>query len=259
MTPPAGRDRVRQILNATFAVGQIVAPFVPFLFGVGRPLGEGEQSVAVNPTAPPAPAFAIWGVLFPAALAYAVYQAAPSRAANPHLRRVGWLTATGLALTTGWVLWSVLSGISPAGDVVFSAAILACYLAVLVRAANMGVGIGSRFVTVPFSLTAGWLTVALGVNAATLLVLPPAGLPPEVVAISVVALAAVAGAGVPRLVGGAVWYALPVAWGLGWIAAGNLSSGGSEVVAVSAAAAAMLVVGLALFARPGRPPSPEVA
>jgi hypothetical protein len=240
MTRVSAIDLIRQFLNVAFALGQIVASFVPELTGVGRRLGDGEPSVAVNPAAPPGPAFSIWGVLFPAVLAYAVYQAAPLRAGSPLLRRVGWLTAVALALTTAWVLWSVLAGIPRSGDVTFAAAVLACYLAALGRAE--GPVSKEKFVTIPVSLMAGWLTVALGVNVSALLVLPPVELLPQPVAVAVVASAGAAGVIVPRLVGGKGWYSLPVAWGLAWVAAGNLSSDGSTVVAVAAAVAATFVL-----------------
>jgi hypothetical protein len=240
MTRATSLDRVRQALNGVFAVGQIVASFVPELTGVGRRLGDGEPGVALNPAAPPGPAFAIWTVLFPAVLAYAVYQAAPSRAASPLLRRIGWLTAAALVLTTAWVLGSVLLGLRPAGDLAFAGAVAACYLAALGRAA--GPGFGERFVTVPVSLMAGWLTVALGVNAAAFFILPPVALPPVPVAVTVLGAAAVAGVCVPRFVGGGPWYVVPVAWGLAWVAAGNFAAEGSRLVAGVAVCGAILVL-----------------
>jgi hypothetical protein len=240
MNPMAHADRTRQALNVVFAVGQIVAPFVPEFTGVGRPLGEGAPGVAVNPAAPPGAAFAIWAVLFPAVLAYAAYQAAPSRADDRLLRRVGWLTAAALALTTSWVLWSVLAGIPPAGDVVFAASSLACYLTALGRAA--GSASGTRYVTIPVSLMAGWLTVALGVNVSALLVSPPVGLPPLPVALLVISSAGAAGVIVPRLLGCGYWYALPIAWGVASVACGNLARDGSPAVVGVAAVAATAVL-----------------
>jgi hypothetical protein len=248
MTPATPVDRARQALNVLLALGQIAASFIPELTGYGRPLGEGEPGVTVNPAAPPGPAFAIWAILFPAVLAYAVYQAAPARATDPLLRRTGWFTAAALALTTAWVSQSQLAGVSPAIDTAFSAAILMCYLAAL-----EGVGWGPRmfwFVTVPVALMAGWLTVALGVNLAAALIATGA-LPGAVVAGAVIVFAGAAGVLVLWLFGGGVWYAGPVVWGLAWVAAGNLGAGGSPAVAAVAGAAALLVV--AAVARSRRP------
>jgi hypothetical protein len=251
MMPVTPADRARQALNLTLAVGQIAATFVPPLTGYGRPIGDGAAGVAVNPAAPPGPAFAIWGLLFPAVVAYAVYQAAPRRAADPLLRATGWLTAAALALTVAWVSVSQLVGIPAAADAGFSGVILACYLTALAW-----VGRGPRlwwFVAVPVALMAGWLTVAFGVNLAAALV-ATGTLPGAAVAGEVVALAGAAGVLVPWLLGGGGWYAGPVAWGLGWVAVGNLGAGGSAAVAGIAAAAGLLVVAAVLpFRRPPRP------
>jgi hypothetical protein len=88
MTRASPADRARHGLNVLLAVGQVAASFLPELAGYGRPLGEGEPGVTANPAAPPGPAFAIWGLLFPAVLAYAVYQGAPRRAAVRHVDRL---------------------------------------------------------------------------------------------------------------------------------------------------------------------------
>lgn len=62
-------------------------------------------------TPPPGPAFAIWALLFPAVLAYVVYQAAPRRAADPLLRTTGWLTvAFGVNLVAAVTATDVLPG-----------------------------------------------------------------------------------------------------------------------------------------------------
>lgn len=240
-------DRARQALNVLLAVGQVAASFIPALTGYGRPLGENEPGVAANPAAPPGPAFAIWGLLFPAVIAYAVFQAAPTRAADPLLRRTGWLTVSALALTVAWVSVSQLAGIPPAADAGFAAVILACYLAALTRA-----GWGPRLyrsVTVPVALVAGWLTVAFGVNLSAALI--ATGILPGLIAAgAVAALAGAAGLVVPWLLGGGVWYAGPVAWGLGWVAAGNLGPDGSTTVAAVAGAAAVLVLAAAVGSRP---------
>src|SRR5688572_30266406 len=114
MTPVTSVDRVRQALNVLLAVGQIAASFIPALTGYGQPIGDGDAGVGVNPAAPPGPAFVIWGLLFPAVLAYAVYQATPGRAADPLLRTTGWLTAPALALTVAWVSASQLVSVSAA-------------------------------------------------------------------------------------------------------------------------------------------------
>jgi hypothetical protein len=238
MAPASPADRVRQALNVLLAVGQIAASFIPALTGYGWPIGEGEPEVTANPAVPPGPAFAIWGLLFPAVLAYAVYQAAPQRATDPLLRPTGWLPVAALALTVVWVSGFQLAGIPAVADAGFSAAVLACYLAALARVGN-----GSWlwwFVPIPVALMAGWLTVALWVNLAAALV--STGLPGVPVACVVPVGAGFASVSVPWLFGGGLWFVGPVAWGLGWVGAGNLAAGGSLVVAVVAGATALLVV-----------------
>lgn len=241
MTPARPADRARQAVVLVAAVGQIAATFGPPLLGVGRPLGEGDADGAANPVNPPGPAFAIWGLLFPAALLYALYQAAPRRAADPLLRRVGWPTAAAFAVTAAWVALSQLVGIPPAADVAFSAAVLAGYLIALARLGPAP----PRAVAAAVGLSGGWLTVALGVNVAAA-VLAGGSAPPTAVAVGVVAAAGTAGMVVGRAVGGGRWYAGPVAWGLAWVAGGNLAAGGNPAVATAAGLAALLVVAAAL-------------
>lgn len=240
MTSTRPADRARQVAVLLAAAGQVVATFAPPLLGLGRPLGEGDADGPANPVNPPGPAFAIWGLLFPAALLYAAYQAAPRRAAEPLLRRVGWPTAAAFAVTAAWVALSQLVGISPAADAGFSAAVLAGYLTALARLGPAS----PRVVAAAVGLSAGWLTVALGVNVAAA-VLAGGYAPAPVVAVAVVAAAGAAGVVVGRAAGSR-WYAGPVAWGLAWVAGGNLAAGGEPAVAVAAGLAAVLVVAAAL-------------
>ena len=83
------RDNARQAANViavviTLAVNAL-ANIIPFN---GQTTGEVSDRFQVF-FVPAGYVFAIWGVIYLALIAFAVYQALPSQTANPRLRRVG--------------------------------------------------------------------------------------------------------------------------------------------------------------------------
>ena len=116
--------------------------------------------------------FSIWSVLYLSQIAFAVYQALPAQAANPHLRAVRWPFVAACLFNAVWIVaWHALA-------VPASFALMLGLLGSLVVAYNR-LGIGLRPATtgaeswlarVPVSLYLGWITVATVANAVALLV-----------------------------------------------------------------------------------------
>src|ERR1035437_9347747 len=89
--------------NVTFAITQILAGFVPQIFGWG--MGVGQQSASSQtPVIPAGYAFSIWGLIFALFVAYAIYQALPKNRENELLRQVGFYTLGAFLFCTVWEL-----------------------------------------------------------------------------------------------------------------------------------------------------------
>ncbi|MDR9391317.1 MAG: hypothetical protein RI554_04735 [Trueperaceae bacterium] len=167
--PPA--DRVRQGLVAASIVATIaangLANAIPFF---GRTTADVS---AAYPTAftPAGYVFGIWGVIYLALVAHAVWQARAARARDPRLRRAApWIVASGAA-NVGWLLaWH-------ADLPVLAALLLAALLGVLIRideAFRAGptdpdprrARAFAAFARTPFRIYLGWVSVATAANLA---------------------------------------------------------------------------------------------
>ena len=192
--------------------------------------------------------FSIWGVIYLALLAFAVYQALPAQRENPHLRRIGYLFALSCLANVVWLfLWHY--EVFPL-TIVAMLALLALLIAIYLR---LGVGrvrvstAETWLVHVPFSIYLGWVTVATIANATSLLDYlqwSGWGISPEVWTV-IMLVAGVAIASAVSLTRGDIAYMLVIVWAFAGIA---VKHAGTLVVAISAwvmtaAVAVMLVVG----------------
>jgi hypothetical protein len=248
------KDRVRQWVNVLAVVGMVVinglANALPFN---GLTTGEISDRFEVY-FVPAAYVFSIWGLIYVALAAFAVYQALPAQRENPRLRRVGYLFALSCAANAAWIfLWHY--EVFPATLAVMLALLL------LLIAIYLRLGIGRTQVStaekwlarVPFSIYLGWITVATIANVTSLLDYLKWGgwgISPE--AWTVIML--VAGTGIAAAVSltrGDVAYMLVIVWAFAGIA---VKHAGTPVVATTAWAttavnALMLVVGAVLKRR----------
>jgi hypothetical protein len=158
-------------------------------------------------------AFAIWGVIYAWLLAYAVYQLVPGWASDSALRRFGWPSAISM-FAIG--VWLVAAGADWRWATVGLIALAAVSL--IVPLASPLDSIGRRdvlLIVTPLALLAGWLTIATGLNAIT--VLTSEGLVSAEAATGW-ALGGVAASVAVTLVvfmrGHVVAYPIPVIWGL---------------------------------------------
>ena len=153
-------DLARQAANVSGALFQVGATFL-------AAAGISEQTGRSTPLIEPALyAFFIWGVIFALSLAYALYQALPSRRESPPLRRVGWLTAATFFCIGLW------SGFVPFGLLPFALAMLSvsfvCLLIAYLRIARSGRGVlgaADRWLVAPaVGIFLGWMTAANAVS-----------------------------------------------------------------------------------------------
>jgi hypothetical protein len=151
-----GTDVARQLANVVLVPLGIALSYVPSTGG----RNAGVVSRAHEPLLAAAGwAFAIWGLLFAAQLAYAVYQALPSHRSDALLRRIGWLTALNSLLAGLWTM-------------VFCQELLTLsWLMMLVLLANLVVidvrlreearhGAARWLVRVTYGANLGWIAVA---------------------------------------------------------------------------------------------------
>jgi benzodiazapine receptor len=114
--------------------------------------------------------FAIWGVIYLGLIAFAVYQALPSQAANPRVQRIGWLFALSCLANCLWlVCWHYgLLALSVLVMLSLLALLILMYLGVETGITRASVG-DTWCVRVPFSIYLGWITVATVANVTDLL------------------------------------------------------------------------------------------
>lgn len=147
-----GSDTWRQV----FFVLSVLASI-----GVGTTADYGSATRTQSLVIPVDSAFAIWGPIYLGALALAVYQALPSRRADPLLRRVSWPAALAYLSVGCWVR------VFPWGWYLLSQALVFFTLATVALAyARLGPSTAATpraerwLVRVPLGLLFGWITLA---------------------------------------------------------------------------------------------------
>ncbi len=240
-------DRVRQAGVTMSAVICVYGTLV----GVGVLGDRVEESaggrLAADATliAPAGPAFSIWSVVYLGLFAYVVRQWLPAQAANPRLRRTGWLAAASMLLNAGWLLVTQQGWIAVSVGVMFA---LLTVLAILARRLHddPATGVVERVVVDgTFGLYLGWVCVATCANIAAALVaggVSATGTGATVVTVAVLLVVV----GISLHLSGRLprQYAVAagIVWGLAWVSVGRLTDAPrSEVVGVAAAFAAFAV------------------
>ena len=202
--------------------------------------------------------FSIWGLIYLALAAFAIYQALPAQRDNPRLRRIGALFLLSCGANIAWLfLWHYeVFLLTPVAMLALLLSLIAIYLRLGIGRAQ--VSAAERWlVQVPFSIYLGWITVATIANVTSVLDYvnwSGWGISPE--AWTVIML--VAGLGIASAVGltrGDVAYMLVIVWAYVGIA---VKHGGTPVVAtaawVTAALVALMLVASVLLKR--RHPAP---
>lgn len=160
------RERLYIILNVIFAIAQAIAPFLADLTGIGTPIGDRPENDTLVTPAPYA--FSIWGLIFPAIAAYAIYQALPGQRNNELLQKTRGYTAFAFIACALWsiaaqYLWLWLT-------VVLMVGILYGLVGALIQIIEhrFSTTSGERtFIVFPVTIYAGWITVATIANTAS--------------------------------------------------------------------------------------------
>lgn len=163
-------DRLRQGANLVFAAGQVLLPVALFSGGFDATAAQPGLVDAANPATPAGYAFAIWGVIYLGAGAYAVLQALPGRAGDPLFRRIGWLTALGYALCCAWLWFARFGPVWPTVPLIAAMLLsLGAAFVLAVRGLDVKGRIERFMVITPLAIYTGWLSAATFVNAADVL------------------------------------------------------------------------------------------
>ncbi len=115
--------------------------------------------------------FAIWGLIYLALLAYAIYQALPAQRDNPRLVATRGLFVLSCIFNVAWLLcWHYLLIVPSMGMMIgLLATLVLLYLRLGVGQFAVSVA-ESWLARVPFSIYLGWITVATVANAVTTLI-----------------------------------------------------------------------------------------
>jgi hypothetical protein len=243
------KDTLRQSVNllaviATIAINGL-ANALPLN---GQTTGEISDRFQVY-FVPAGYVFSIWGLIYVALVAFAVYQALPSQRDNPRLRSMGYLFALSCVANIAWLfLWHYeVFPLTLAAMLSLLLLLIAIYLRLNIGGAQVSTA-EKWLVHVPFSIYLGWITVATIANVTSLLDYlkwSGWGISPE--AWTVIML--VAGVGIASAVSltrGDVAYMLVIVWAFAGIA---VKHAGTPVVATAAwvttaLVALMLVAGV---------------
>jgi len=235
------KDIVRQAVNLLATVATIVVNGLANALPInGQTTGEISDRFRVY-FVPAGYVFSIWGLIYLALIAFAVYQALPAQRENPHLRRIGYLFALGCVANSAWIfLWHYEF---------FELTLVAMFgLLLLLIAVYLRLDIGRVRVStaekwlmhIPFSIYLGWITVATIANVTSVLYYlnwDGWGIRPEVWAVIML----VVGAGIASAVSisrGDVAYVLVIVWAFVGIAVKHAAT---PLVAITAGLMALIV------------------
>jgi len=235
------KDIVRQAVNLLATVVTIVVNGLANALPInGQTTGEISDRFRVY-FVPAGYVFSIWGLIYLALIAFAVYQALPAQRENPHLRRIGYLFALGCVANSAWIfLWHYeffeLTLVAMFGLLLL---LIAVYLRLDIGRARVSTA-EKWLVHIPFSIYLGWITVATIANVTSVLYYlnwNGWGIRPEVWAVIML----VVGAGIASAVSisrGDVAYVLVIVWAFVGIAVKHAAT---PLVAITAGLMALIV------------------
>lgn len=209
-------DAIRRWSNLLLAVAQIAVTAGCFAFGTSFEAAAGAPSLD-PPIVPAGYAFIIWSAIYAGCLLYGVYQFRAEHAHDGLLRKIGLRTAIAFTGCCAWLL-CVRFGALP-WTVPCILVMAACLLPVFwqVSKAENASRAFQLCVVAPFSLYAGWLTVAIFANVASVMkafgvAAAFAASTPGTIALLLAAAALAAFAYLRS--GGNLWYGGTILWAL---------------------------------------------
>ncbi len=235
-------DLIRVGLVVLFAILQAVSSLLANLLP-GEQASTGDISDRYAHVLTPAGyAFAIWGLIYFASLALALYQALPAQHTRAVHRATGWWIAGAFAASTVWVPIFVSEALGLAQVVIVALVVLlAVALARLTRLGPAASASERWLLRMPVSAYLGWATIATVAGTGTTALWAGVEFTAGIVTVTaVVALLVLAGlaAWIGARVLAAAGFAGLLAWGLVAVAVGTSQA----AVAVAAACAAVVAV-----------------
>jgi benzodiazapine receptor len=258
-----GRDLARQVVTVVAFVAVVTVNGLANALPInGLTTGEISDRFPVL-VVPAGYVFSIWGLIYLGLAAFTVYQALPSLRADPLLRRLGWLPALTGALNVAWILlWHHEAFVLTVPVMVALLATLVTIEATLRGGGRTHAGAERWAVAVPYSIYAGWITVATIANVAAALAsvgFTGSGIDPTVIASAVLLVGlAIATAMVARFRDPA--YGCVIVWAYAGIV---VKESGTPLVPFVAGASALVIAilvvavlaGLVGDGRTSRPPA----
>jgi hypothetical protein len=227
-------DGARAAAVLILALGQVVMAYWPEFRRWPDTIAT-RSAHQSTPVVPVGWAFAVWGLIFFACAAFAIWHALPNNLGDPLLRVIGWLAVAVFTINIAWEYHVPLRDIDWTSVVLILLALVAllAILYLLERAEPLDTT-ERWLVAAPFQLFAGWISAATFVNLSSTLRLYGIMIG-RTESIGLICAAVVLGSLVAMLTGSIV-YALVIAWALFGIVVANRSAGGDRPVAIVAAA-----------------------
>ena len=246
------RDIFRQGANVIFAIAQFSVTFLP-AFGIG--IGIGDRAIGnSSPIVPIYWAFFIWFLIFPACIAFGIYQAFPKQRKNDIQRRIGFYTASAFIGITAYALVAQFGG----SDWILVAIfvwILASLISALFHLTDYRHRLTQReqyIVLAPISLLTGWVSLAILVNLADALKISgiiQTGTVETIFSVFLLLVALLFASFIIRRTRGNLWYAFPVIWGVIGVVIANIQERPNHMVAVTSGSVALAILGVLLMVR----------
>ncbi len=245
-SPSPSSDRVRSVVVALAAVAQVVSA------AVGGASTGAISDANNSPVTPAGYAFAIWGLIYLASLALAIYQLLPSQRGRDVHRRTGWWLVAAFAASTVWIPVFALQ-VLWLSQVIIVVLLVSLAVAMSRMATQPAAGPAEQaFLRLPTAIYLGWATLAT--MAGFGLVLRSWGMPADSVLTTVISLVLIAVATLVCVLVVLRFTALAgFAFTAGWALVGVIVASYVPVVMV-AAVVGLLVVVATLIIRTGRSP-----
>ncbi|HKU43120.1 MAG TPA: hypothetical protein VJR89_33400 [Polyangiales bacterium] len=243
-------DLARVGTQIALSAGQPIASYLSEWSGRGQSVVERARQ-SDGPVAPAEGAFAIWGPLFGASTALAIWSATPERRHDPALRRIGWLACAATASNIAWSLNAQLSGLGWRSLGLIGASAASSIAALIEAERRFPRSPLARRATWAVGPLAGWLTLASFANLEATLNETrgrPTARTETQRAAALVGAASAAASGMAIATRGNLPFAGAVAWGLGGVVVRNVRERRRSVTA-AACAGLIALAGVTLWSR----------
>jgi ABC-type uncharacterized transport system fused permease/ATPase subunit len=244
------RTSLRPWLVLLAAFAQILASFLPERMGWGASIAE-QSARYQTPAVPIGFAFAIWGLIFAASLAFAIYGLMQKNRHNELLSRIAWSASLLFMLNALWEIYVPVRSIDLWSLAIIIAATVTA-ISIILKIARHAVPLtaGEKWlVAIPMQIFAGWLTAATFVGIPSVMLRSGVDFvnprSDTVVILMLAGATAVALYVINRT--RAVAYAVTILWAIAGVVAANIFRESHPTIVAAAVTAALVVIASALF------------